>query len=95
MSKLIQFSMGSTLILPSKNAAKILELLEEAWELKSEWSNTDISISKSQSFSFSAFSEDKFRDITKAQIAGMTYGEYLDAQRESKSSLQKNKNIFE
>ena len=93
MSNLTTFSLNNTIIMPTSSAAVIMKLLEDAHDLRSSWSDDSISITREVDFTFSGYSEDKFNDIIKAQVLGMTYKEYTDAQRITKDSLQEDKDI--
>jgi hypothetical protein len=91
---LISLYLGNTVLLSSTNAAKILELLKDAHCLEANWGDDSVKISSKVDYTFTAFSAERKEGILKAQILGMTYKEYLDAQRESKESIQKDKGIF-
>ena len=93
MSTLVQFYMGNTIILPIKTAARIMELLEGVHVLHSGWNDDNTKIDKNITFTFQNYSEDTFNDIIKAQVLGMTYKEYLNAQRLAAESLQEDKSI--
>ena len=93
MSTLVQFYMGNTIILPIKTAARIMELLEGVHVLHDSWNDDDAKIDQNVTFTFQGYPEDRFNDITKAQVLGMTYKEYKNAQRLAAESLQEDKSI--
>ena len=94
MSKLVELYLEQSVILSVKNAAKIIELLEGATHIDFTWDESKTSITKDIKYTLTAFSETKFKAISKAQILGLTYKEFLDAERIAKDSVQKNKDVL-
>jgi hypothetical protein len=94
MSKLVEIYLDQAVVLPVKNAAKIIELLEGGSYVSQSWNDESVSITKDIKYTVTAFSETKFKAISKAQILGMTYKEFLDAERIAKDSVQKDQNVL-
>lgn len=93
MSKLVELYLPSQVILPVKSAAKIIELLEGSHTLTDSWNDDKITASKDITYTVTAFPETKFNNICKAQVLGMTYKEYLDAQRIAAERVQEDKTV--
>lgn len=93
MSEYTTFYCGQTLVIPNADAAKLLSLLKKAQVLERDWSSDEIALSNDVSYTFNSFSSEKRENILKAQILGMTYGEYLNAQRESAESVSSDTSV--
>ena len=79
---LIDFTYSEKLILPQQAAAKLIALLEEGECFESDWSPDKTKIKPDFGFTMSPIPNEKILGVKKAQLAGITYKEYLELQEE-------------
>ena len=79
---LIDFTYNEKLILPQQAAAKLIALLEEGECFESDWNHETAKIKPDFGFTMSPIPNEEILGIKKAQLAGITYKEYLELQKE-------------
>jgi len=75
---LLEFTYSSKLILPMQTASKILALLEEGESITSDWANDRTKITPDIEFTLTQISNEKILGVKKANLAGISYTEYLE-----------------
>ena len=74
---ILEFTYNNKLILPVQTAAKILALIEEGENITSDWDSDRTKITPNIEFTMTQISNQKILDIKKANLAGISYKEYL------------------
>lgn len=74
-------------LLSTEDTKKLLDIMSRSKTIDYIWDESRTTIGDRVSVDTKTFPSQKYTEITKAQTLGMTYEEYLNAERESKESL--------
>jgi hypothetical protein len=88
MKKPIMFDpIHAEFLLSTEDARILLDVMSRAKVLEYNWDDSRVNIKDRPDLHSHTFSSQKYDDIAKAQVLGMSYRDYLDAEQESTNSL--------